>query len=318
MGGGFGRRAAADYIGEAVEVSKAVGAPVKLTWSREDDLQQDLYRPASYTRFVGALDAGSWPLALSSRIACPPFGGVRNGLARTGVEGIADLPYAIPHMLVDYHAVEAGIPVSYWRSVGYSQNTFFAESFLDEMAAAGGKDPVELRRRLLTRSPRMLGVLELAAEKSEWGKPPAAGRGRGVSLVNNIGSFTAQVAEVSVTGGKLKVHRVVCAVDCGRVVNPAILEQQIQSGIAFGLAAALKGGITIDRGRVQQSNFHQYDVLRIDEMPVVEVHIVNSQSASGGAGEASTPGIAPAVCNAIFNAIGKRIRRLPIRKEDLT
>ncbi len=317
MGGGFGRRAAADYIGEAVEVSKAVGAPVKLTWSREDDLQQDLYRPASYTRFAGALDADGWPLVLTSRIACPPFGGVRNGLARTGVEGVADLLYAIPHMLVDYHAVEAGIPVSYWRSVGYSQNTFFAESFLDEMAAAGGKDPVEVRRRLLAKSPRMLGVLELAAEKSGWGKPAAAGRARGVSLVNNIGSFTAQVAEVSVTGGKLKVHRVVCAMDCGRVVNPAILEQQIQSGIAFGLAAALKGGITIDRGRVQQSNFHQYDVLRIDEMPVVEVHIVASQNAPGGAGEASTPGIAPAVCNAIFKATGKRIRRLPIRKEDL-
>lgn len=313
MGGGFGRRAAADYIGEAVEVSKAVGAPVKLTWSREDDLQQDLYRPASYTRFAGALDAEGWPLALTSRIACPPFGGVRNGLARTGVEGIADTLYAIPHQLVDYHAVEAGIPVSYWRSVGYSQNTFFAESFLDELAAAGGKDPVELRRRLLGKSPRMLGVLELAAEKSGWGKPLAAGHGRGVSLVNNIGSFTAQVAEVSVNAGKLKVHRVVCAVDCGRVVNPAILEQQIQSGIAFGLAAALKGGITIDRGRVQQSNFHQYDVLRIDEMPLVEVHIVKSENAAGGAGEASTPGIAPAVCNAIFQATGKRIRRLPIR-----
>ena len=317
MGGGFGRRAAADYIGEAVEVSKAAGVPIKLTWSREDDLQQDLYRPASYTRFAGVLDAEGWPLALTSRIACPPFGGVRNGLSRVGVEGVADVVYELPHMFVDYHAVEAGIPVSYWRSVGYSQNTFFAESFLDEMAAAGKKDPVEVRRRMLAKSPRMLGVLELVAEKSGWGKPPAAGRGRGVSLVNNIGTFTAQVAEVSVTGGKLKIHKVVCAVDCGHVVNPAILEQQIQSGIVFGLAAALKGGITIDKGRVQQSNFHQYDMLRIDEMPVVEVHIVNSRNASGGIGEASTPGIAPAVCNAIFKATGKRIRRLPIRPGDL-
>ena len=149
--------------------------PIKLTWSREDDLQQDLYRPASYTRFAGALDAEGWPHALTSRIACPPFGGVRNGLSRVGVEGVADAVYDMPHMFVDYHAVEAGIPVSYWRSVGYSQNTFFAESFLDEMAAAGNKDPVEVRRRLLGKSPRMLGVLELVAEKSGWGKPPAAG-----------------------------------------------------------------------------------------------------------------------------------------------
>ena len=313
MGGGFGRRAAADYIGEAVEVSKAVAAPVKLTWSREDDLQQDYYRPASYTKFAGAVDSDGWPFALTSRIACPPFGGVRNGLSRTGVEGIADMAYAIPHVLVDYHAVEAGIPVSYWRSVGYSQNTFFAESFLDELASLGGKDPVEVRRRLLAKSPRMLGVLELAVAKSKWGAPLPAGHGRGVSVVSNIGSFTAQVAEVSVASGKLKVHRVVCAVDCGRIVNPAILEQQIQSGIAFGLAAALKGGITIDHGRVQQSNFHQYDVLRIDEMPTVEVHIVPSDAASGGAGEASTPGIAPAVCNAIFAATGQRIRQLPLK-----
>ncbi|MEO8593620.1 MAG: xanthine dehydrogenase family protein molybdopterin-binding subunit [Candidatus Solibacter sp.] len=317
MGGGFGRRAAADYVGEAVEVSKAAGVPIKLTWSREDDLQQDLYRPASHVRFAGALDAEGWPHALTGRIACPPFGGLNNGVSRVGVEGVADVPYAMPHLLVDYHAIDAGIPVSYWRSVGYSQNTFFAESFLDELAAAGGKDPVEVRRRLLGKSPRMLAVLELVAEKSGWGKAAPAGRARGVSLVNNIGSYTAQVAEVSLPKGKLKIHRVVCAVDCGRVVNPAIIEQQIQSGIAFGLAAALKGGITIDRGRVQQSNFHQYDVLRIDEMPVVEVHIVNSQNPSGGIGEASTPGIAPAVCNAIFQATGKRIRRLPIRPEDL-
>src|SRR5260370_22644663 len=194
-------------MGEGVEVWKGVGGPVKLTWSREDDLEQDCYRLAFYTQLAGALDADGWPLAPTSRIACPPFGGVRSGLARTGVEGVADMLYAIPHMLVDYHAVESGIPVSYWRSVGYSQNTFFAESFLDEMAAAGGKDPVEVRRRLLAKSPRMLGVLELAAEKSGWGKPAAAGRARGVSLVNNIGSFTAQGAEGSATGGKLKGQR---------------------------------------------------------------------------------------------------------------
>ena len=313
MGGGFGRRARADYIGEAVEVSRAAGAPVKLTWSREDDMQQDWYRPASLSRFAGGLDADGWPVAWTTTIACAPFGGMRDGLARTGVEGVADLAYAIPNILVDYHAEDPGIPVSYWRSVGYSQNTFFTESFLDELAAAGKKDPVELRRRLLARNPRLLAALELAAEKAGWGKPLPAGHGRGVALSNNIGSNTVQIAEVSVAQGKVRVHRVVCAVDCGQVVNPWGVEQQIQSGIVFGLTAALKGGITIDKGRVQQANFHQYDMLRIDEMPKVEVHLVPSTAAPGGIGEASTPGIAPAVCNAIFAATGRRIRKLPIQ-----
>ncbi len=317
MGGGFGRRAQPDYIGEAVEVSKAAGVPVKVTWSREDDMQQDAYRPASYSRFAAGLDADGWPVAWTTRIAGAPFGGLRDGLARTGVEGVSTLPYAIPNILVDYHAVDPGIPVSYWRSVGYSQNIFFAESFVDELAAAGGKDPVELRRRLLANSPRLLAALDLAAEKAGWGKPLPAGRGRGVALSNNIGSNTVQIAEVSVERGKVKVHRVVCAVDCGHVVNPWGVEQQIQSGIVFGLSAAMKGGITIDRGRVEQGNFDRYDVLRIDEMPKVEVHIVSSQAAPGGIGEASTPGIAPAVCNAIFAATGKRIRRLPLRGADL-
>jgi isoquinoline 1-oxidoreductase beta subunit len=308
MGGGFGRRAAADYIGEAVQVSKAIGAPVKLTWTREDDMQHDNYRPASYTRFIGAVDGEGWPHVFTSRTACPQFGG-----ARSAVEGIADMLYAIPHTLVDCHNVNPGIPVSFWRSVGYSQNCFFAESFLDELIHAGGKDPLEARRRLLANSPRGLAVLNLAAEKAGWGKKLPAGHGMGLSLANNIGSFTAQAAEVSVTNGKLKVHRVVCAVDCGKVVNPAIIEQQIQSGIAFGLTAAVKGGITIDKGRVQQANFNTYDMLRIDEMPQVEVHIVASTANAGGIGEASTPGIAPAVTNAIFAATGQRIRTLPIK-----
>lgn len=313
MGGGFGRRAWADYIGEAVEVSKAAQAPVKLTWSREDDIQQDFYRPAAFGRFEAALDADGWPVALSARLACSPFGGVRNGVARTGVEGVSDLLYAIPNVSVEYHAVDPGIPVSYWRSVGYSQNTYFAEAFLDELAAAGGKDPVELRRHLLANSPRLAAVVDLAAQKAAWGKPLPAGRGRGIAIANNVGSFNAQVAEVSVEHGKVRVHRVVCAVDCGHVVNPSGVEQQIRSGIVFGLSAALKGGITVDGGRVQQKNFDRYDVLRIDEMPVIEVYILPSENAPGGIGEAAVPPIAPAVCNAIFAANGQRVRRLPIR-----
>jgi isoquinoline 1-oxidoreductase beta subunit len=312
MGGGFGRRARADYIGEAVEVSKAVGAPVQLTWMREDDMQQDWYRPASRTQFAAGLDADGWPVALTSRVVCPPFGGLRDGVSRTGVEGISDMPYDIANLLVDYHAEDPGIPVSYWRSVGYSQNIFFAESFLDEIAAAGGKDPLELRRRLLAKQPRMLAALNVAAERAGWGTAMPPGHGRGIGLSNNVGSFTAMVADVSVTQGKLKIHRVVCAVDCGQVVNPSGVEQQIQSGIAFGLTAALKGAITIDRGRVQQGNFHQYDMLRIDEMPLVEVHLVPSTAAPGGIGEARTPGVAPAVTNAIYAASGKRVRQLPI------
>jgi isoquinoline 1-oxidoreductase beta subunit len=312
MGGGFGRRGGVDYIGEAVEVAKTVNLPVKLTWSREDDLQHDTYRPASYCRFTGGIDADGWPVAWTAGIACTAFGG-----GNTATEGVRDVAYTLPNFLVNYHNVDPGVPVSYWRSVGYSQNTFFAESFLDEMAHAGGKDPVELRRRLLAQAPRLLAALELAAEKAGWGKPLPAGRGRGVAVANNIGSNTVEIAEVSVEKGKVKVHRVVCAVDCGVVVNPAGVAQQIASGIAFGLSAALKSGITVRNGRVEQTNFHQYDVVRIDEMPPVEVHIVPSQAAPGGIGEASTPGIAPAVCNAIFAATGKRIRQLPIRPEDL-
>jgi len=316
MGGGFGRRARADYIGEAVEVSKAIGAPVQVTWSREDDLQQDFYRPAAYGRFTAGLDADGWPTALSARLICPPFGGLSNGVARTGVEGIVDLIYSIPNVLVDYHALDPGIPVSYWRSVGYSQNTFFLESFIDEIAHASGKDPLELRLRLLQNAPRLKAVLELAADKFGWSKPLPAGHGRGIAVVNNIGSFTAQVVEASIDRGKLRVHRVVCAVDCGYAVNPSGIDQQIRSGIVFGLSA-LKGGITIDRGRVLQQNFHQYDVLHMDEMPSVEVHVLPTPNNPGGIGEASTPGIVPAVANAIFAATGKRIRKLPVSAEEL-
>ncbi len=317
LGGGFGRRGGADFIEEAVEISKAAGIPVKLTWSREDDMTHDLYRPASYTRFAGGLDADGWPSVWAANVGCPSFAGMRNGVDSAAVEGIHDIAYEIPHIQVEYNKADPGIPTTYWRSVGYSQNTFFTESFLDELAVAGGKDPLEVRRRLLAKTPRMLNVVELAAQKAGWGKPLPAGHGRGIAVTNNIGSFNAQVAEVSIEKGKLRVHHIVCAVDCGHVVNPAIVEAQIQSGIVYGLSAALKDAITIKNGRVQQTNFDKYEVLRIDEMPVVEVHIVPSQNAPGGIGEASTPTTAPAVANAIFAVTGKRLRRLPIRPEDL-
>ncbi len=314
LGGSFGRPG--QHVDEAIEIAKAARIPIKLTWSREDDMQHDIYRPASLTRFAAGLDAAGWPVAWTARVASPSFSGLEKGVDRNGVDGIVSVVYGIPNIHVEYHPPEAGIPVGYWRSVGCSQNTFFTESFLDEMAAAGGKDPVELRRRLLAKSPRLLSVLNLAADKAGWGKPLAAGRFHGVALANNLGGFNAQVAEVSVDKGKYRVHRVVCAVDCGQVVNPAGVVQQIQGGIVFGLSA-LKGGITIDHGRVQQGNFDRYEVLRIDEMPVIEVHLVPSHEAPAGIGEASTPAIGPAVANAIFAATGKRIRRLPIRSADI-
>jgi isoquinoline 1-oxidoreductase subunit beta len=324
LGGGFGRRAEQDFIADAVEASKAAGAPVQVTWSREDDMQHGFYRPASYSRFAAGLDSNGWPVSWTNRIACPSImsrfnpGSVKDGIDETSVEGAADIPYAIPNILVDYQLTETGIPVGFWRSVGHSQNAFFSESFLDEVASAGGKDPYELRRKLLAKAPRHLGVLVAAATKAGWGKPLPAGRFRGIAVMSSFGSYVAQVAEISVNAkdGTVRVHRVVCAVDCGRMVNPDTIEAQMQGAIVYGLTAALYGAITIDRGRVQQGNFDDYPMLRMEEMPVVEVQIIPTKEAPGGVGEPGTPLIAPAVCNAIFAATGKRIRRLPIRKED--
>jgi isoquinoline 1-oxidoreductase beta subunit len=315
MGGSFGSRGGGAFVAEAVEVSKRLGMPINLTYSREDELQHDLYRPASTVRFQGGVGADGWPTAMIARIACPTWMGLRNGVARESVEGIAD--YDIPNLRVEYHDPGIGIPTGYWRSVGLSQNAFFVESFIDELAAAAGKDPVELRRRLHAKTPRLVAVIDLAAEKAGWGRPLPAGRFQGIAAVAAFGSFNAQVAEISMEEGKVRVHRVVCAVDCGRVVNPAGVVQQLEGGLVYGLSAALRGNITIDRGRVRESNFHQYMPVRMAEMPAVESHIVPSTAAPGGMGEVSTPAIAPAVANAIFAATGKRVRRLPLSLENL-
>jgi isoquinoline 1-oxidoreductase beta subunit len=312
MGGGFGARGGGSWVAETVEIAKAVGAPVKLLWSREDDIQHDRYRPAARVRLEAGLDAQGWPVAWTGRAACSSFAGLRNGIDREGVADLANPHYDIPNIHFEYHEPGLPIPTNYWRSVGHSQNTFFAESFIDELAEQAGRDAIEYRRRLLANNPRLLHVLNEAAQRSNWGQRLPAGRFHGVAVANCFGSYNAQVAEVSVERARVRVHRVTCVVDCGTAVNPAGVVQQMEGGIVYGLSAALRGRITIDRGRVEQTNFHQYEPLRIDEMPVVDVHIVPSDMAPGGIGEVGTPAIAPAVTNAVFRAIGKRIRSLPI------
>ena len=319
LGGGFGRRFELDFIREALETSKAVGAPVKVIWSREDDIRNGQYRPASHHALQAGLDANGQPVAWTHRIAAPSIlarvfpDSVKNGLDGEAVEGAVGMPYAIPNVEVDYVLTDTGIPVGFWRSVNNSFNAFVVESFIDELAHAAKKDPYEYRRDLLSKAPRHLGVLNLAAKQAGWGTPLGAGRARGIAVFKAFETYVAQVAEVSVdSGGVVHVHRVVCATDCGPVVNPGIVEAQMQSAIVYGLTAALWGEITIDKGRTQQSNFHDYRMLRLAEMPVVEVHIVASRDSQGGVGEPGTPPIAPAVCNAIFALTGKRIRKLPI------
>jgi len=320
LGGGFGRRFELDFIREALETSKAVGGvPVKVIWSREDDIRNSQYRPANYHRMRAGLGADGRPVAWTHRIVAPSIMSrvfpnmVQNNLDGEAVEGGMEVPYALPNVHVDYALTDTGIPVGFWRSVNNSYNAFAVESFIDECAAAAKADPFEYRRGLLASAPRHRGVLELAAAKAGWGTPVPAGRARGIAVFKAFESFVAQVAEVSVSpAGDVRVHRVVCAVDCGMYVNPDTVEAQMQGGIVFGLTAALKGAITIDKGRVQQGNFDDYEMLHMDEMPVVEVYIVPSNEAPGGVGEPGTPPIAPAVCNAIFAATGKRIRKLPI------
>jgi isoquinoline 1-oxidoreductase subunit beta len=320
IGGGFGRRLEADGVARAVGIAKQVDGPVKVVWTREEDIQHDMYRPYWFDRLTAGLDAKGKPIAWNNRFAgssvmarwLPPA--FNNGLDPDSTEGAIDLVYDLPNLHVEYVRVEPpGIPTAFWRSVGPSHNVFVTESFMDELAAAAKQDPVAYRRALLDKSPRAKAVLDLAAEQSGWGQPLPAGVGRGVALQLVFATYMAHVAEVEVAkNGAVRVRRVVCAVDCGTVVNPDTVRAQIQSGIIFGVTAALHGEITLNNGRVQQANFDTYQMLRMNEAPAIDVHIVQNSEPPGGMGECATSLIVPAVANAVFAATGKRVRKMPV------
>ncbi|WUR14945.1 xanthine dehydrogenase family protein molybdopterin-binding subunit [[Empedobacter] haloabium] len=325
LGGGFGRRLEVDYVTQAVAFAKLLAkpGPVKFVWTREEDIQHDMYRPYYMDRLAARLDEKGMPLAWFHRVTgssvmarfAPPA--VKNGVDPDAVEGAADLQYSIPGLRVEYMRHEPPLPTAFWRGVGPTHNVFVVESFIDELAHAAKQDPVAYRRALLDKSPRLLAVLNLAAEKAGWTTPmqAVAGRkvGRGVSAQFAFGSYMAQIAEVSVgPDGDVRVHRVVCALDCGQAINPDGIVAQMEGGIVFGLTAALWGEITLERGRVKQSNFGDYRMMRMNESPTIEVHIVNSRDEPGGIGEPGTAGIAPALSNAIFAATGQRLRKLPV------
>jgi isoquinoline 1-oxidoreductase beta subunit len=324
LGGGFGRRGGQDFTRQAVAIAKAVGQPVNLLWSREEDIQHDFYRPVSLTKFTAGLDASGQLAALHARVSgqsiMAAFAPQRIGAGADlhFLEGLHDMPYAVPNLLVDYAMRNTHVPVGFWRSVNHTQNAFFKECFLDEVAHAAGQDPYQFRRHLLAAKPKELNVLDTAAQKAGWGQPLPPGVFRGIALHESYGSHCAEVAEVSVSGtGKVRVHRVVCALDSGHIVNPDTVQAQAEGSIAYGLTAALYGEITVKDGRVEQSNFADYEMLLIDEMPKVEAHLVPSGGFWGGVGEPFTPPVAPAVCNAIFAATGKRVRSLPLKNHDL-
>jgi isoquinoline 1-oxidoreductase beta subunit len=325
LGGGFGRRAQrfSEAAVEAALASRAVGKPVLLTQTREDDVQGMSYRPFVISRVRAGVDADGNPVAWQQCIVSQPVlrGGRFESFIPPGskfdpssVEGASDMPYTIPNLMVDTHEGNRTVPILWWRSVGHSHTGFTVNCAMDELAVLAGADPVEFRRKLLGKDPRFLAVLDKAAQMSGWGTPAPAGRGRGIAIQHSFGSIVAEVAEVSVEGGNVRVHKVWCAIDCGFAANPSGVVAQMESAINYGLSAALYGEITFENGRVQQSNFHDYPMLRINEAPEIEVAIINSGEAMGGAGEPGTPPIAPAVANAIYAATGKRVRRLPISK----
>jgi isoquinoline 1-oxidoreductase beta subunit len=323
-GGSFGRRATpdGDIAGEAAAVAKAIGGgtPVKVMWTREDDIRGGKYRPLYVHRLRAGLDARGTIVGWEHRIvgqsiaAGTPFESVlvKDGIDGTSVEGAATLPYDIPNLTVELHTTKVGVPVLWWRSVGSTHTAYSTETFLDELAHAAGRDPLEVRRALLAKHPRHLGTLNLAAEKAGWGQAVPAGRARGIAVHESFNSVVAQIAEVSRRpDGLPRVERVVCAVDCGTAINPDIVRAQMEGGIGYGLAAALWSEVTLVQGRVQQRNFDDYRPLRIDDMPAIEVHIVPSGAAPTGVGEPGVPPIAPAVANAFFHLTGQRVRRLP-------
>lgn len=341
MGGGFGRRAVPDYAAEAVEVARLAGRPVKVLWSREDDMRHDFYRPATCNRLRATFDAQGRVTGWEHRLVGPSIignlvpdflgalmptwvpGAVTNVLGRAGsavirgrdsssIEGAADLPYAIDHVRVESIVHDPGVPIGFWRSVGHSQNAFVVESFVDEVAHAAGADPLAFRLERLAAHPRHLATLNMAAEQANWGRPPA-GRSQGIAVHESFGSVVTEIAEVSVENGRIRVHRVVCAIDCGLVINPDIVRAQMEGAIIFGLSAALKSKVTLKDGGIEQSNFHDYDLLRMDETPAIEVYFVNQDDPPSGVGEPGLPPIAPAVANAVFAATGQRLRTMPLK-----
>ena len=326
LGGGFGRRAVNDELRQAVAISKAVGAPVKLVWTREEDIRHDRYRPQAAIRFKAGLSATGEPVAWDMRTAVGSiqrslgWSKVPSGIEPSAVEGLANAPYAVPAATVDCVLKNTHVPVMFWRSVGSSQNAFALEGFVDEMAAAAGADPMAFRRKLLAGKPDFLRVLDMLAEKSGWGGKLPAGWGRGVAIHESFGTIVGEVVEASVSGkGDVKVHRVVAVVDCGHVINPLTVAMQIESGVIYGLTAALSGEITIKDGAVQQGNFDDYEMVRMADAPKIETYLALSGGSKwGGIGEPGTPPIAPALANAIFDATGQRIRSLPLKNVRLT
>lgn len=322
LGGGFGRRLEVDVIPAAVLASKAVGKPVKVIWSREEDTTHDTYRPPAHDEVVGAFDASgklvAWKLDLTGPSITarmfPPV--VATAVDPFAVEAAANFPYDVPNVAVNYNREEIGIDVGYWRSVSHALNCFVAESFIDELAHAAAQDPYAFRSGLLRKQPRFKRVLDEAANRAGWGKAPA-GHHQGIALMEGYGTYMAQVVEISMRGNQLAIHRITCAVDCGQMVNPNIVDQQVEGSILFGLTAALWGEITLAKGQVQQRNFDSYRMLRLPEAPRIDVHLLASGEAPGGIGEPGTAVVGPALANAIFAATGKRLRSLPIAKSGI-